>query len=171
MENEGLTQQEELRIAQKKIMNLLSRRNYSRLELKKKLHERFSPEVTRLALVWAEEQNWLPAEADIAARSAELLLRRNKGSHYIQNYLREKGLPPVEIDSAAELQRAMELVDSKWERQIQNILNPDPDTPALNSQERFLENKKLKDKICRFLLSRGFESQIVRKVLHEKFRN
>lgn len=152
-------------------MNLLSLRNYSRLELRKKLKEKYEPQIIESAMAWAEEQKWLPAETEIAARTTEVLFQRNKGSRFIQNYLKERGLPSVQIDAEQELERANELVETKWRKHISNFSEMKSLNEDQMNQQLYLELRKLKEKIGRFLVSRGFESDIVRKVLHEKLRN
>lgn len=139
---------------QKKVMDLLARRDHSEKELRKKLRERFPDDEDTLnaienAIQFAKDNNWLGDPQDLAHRMADMLHRKNKGIQYINNYLRDKGLPSVAADREAELEKALEIVKGKYD----------------------LEHKLTREekaKVGRFLMSRGFDSETVRKVIYEK---
>jgi regulatory protein len=126
-----------------KLMDYLARRDQSELELKRKLKKNYSPEEITAVLEWARQHKWLAEPETISQKVANTLHRKYKGIHFINQYLREKGLPSVGRDGEVELEKARHLVKNK-------------------------SSKKDKNKLIRFLASRGFDSEIIRKVTHEK---
>lgn len=135
-------------------MDLLARRDHSEKELRKKLREKFSDEDDGLdaveeAIAYAKENNWLGDPSALAYRMADMLHRRNKGIHYINQYLKEKGLPSVETDRALELEKALAIVKNKYD-------------------EDYDFTREDKARVGRLLASRGFDSETVRKVIYEK---
>ncbi|WP_291515405.1 regulatory protein RecX [Bdellovibrio sp. ArHS] len=140
--------------AKKKVMDLIARRDHSEKELRTKLREKFSDEdslgeIIDEAIDFAKDQNWIGDPADLAGRLADMLHRRNKGIHYINNYLREKGLPSVPTDRDLELEKALAIVKNKYD-------------------EDFQFSREEKARVGRFLAARGFDSETVRKVIYEK---
>lgn len=141
-------------LAKKKVMDLLARRDHSEKELRKKLKERFSDDEDGLeaideAIEFAKDNRWLGEPIDLAHKMADLLHRRHKGIHYINNYLREKGLPNVDVDRELELEKALTIVKNKYD-------------------EDYDFSREDKARIGRLLASRGFDSETVRKVIYEK---
>ncbi|MEN0058409.1 MAG: regulatory protein RecX [Bdellovibrio sp.] len=140
--------------AKRKIMDLLARRDHSEKELRQKLRDRFSDddEVGNLvdeAIDFAKDNNWLGDPQTLAERMAEGLHRRSKGIHYINNYLKEKGLPTVVADHEQELEKACAIVKNKF-------------------AEDHKFSREEKARLARMLASRGFDSETVRKVIYEK---
>jgi regulatory protein len=137
--------------ARLKIMDLLARRDHSEKELRQKLKLKFEAEEIEAAIEYAKEKNWIPSsEEDLLVFSekvADILRRKGKGIQYINQYLRKKGLLPVLSRPKEELEKAVELVENKFFR-IQKKNPPD------------------RTKVGRFLMSRGFSSDIVRKVIY-----
>lgn len=141
---------------QKWVMHLLSRKNYSRLELKDKLQKRYSVEMVRDVLIWAEEKKWLLDERENAQRTAQLLHERNKGQLYITNHLKKRGLPLVHFSEEDESAKAMALLQGKW-----------PNLQELWQEcSSYAEKQKLKAKLLRFLVSRGYKMNIAQKAIH-----
>ncbi|MNJ92766.1 recombination regulator RecX [compost metagenome] len=139
--------------AKRKVMDLLARRDHSEKELRKKLKERFSDEdgleAIDEAIEFAKDNRWLGDPTDLAHKMADLLHRRNKGICYINNYLREKGLPDVDVDQELELEKALSIVKNKYD-------------------EDYEFSREDKARVGRLLASRGFDSATVRKVIYEK---
>lgn len=140
--------------AKRKVMDIFARRDHSEKELRKKLREKLgkeddTDEIINEAVDFAKEFNLLGNPTDLAHRLADMLHRRNKGIHYINNYLKEKGLPAVESDRNLELEKALSLVKNKYEE-----------------EHKF--SREDKARIGRLLASRGFDSETVRKVIYEK---
>jgi regulatory protein len=134
------------------MMDLLSRRNHSERELRRKLKEKdFTTEEIQVALEKAQELKWLENPDKLAVQFADQLHRKNKGIHFINSTLAEKGLPPIERDEALELDKARKLVKTKYS-----------DFSSYSRSELA--------KVGRFLTSRGFDLSIVRKVIfnHEE---
>lgn len=143
-----------IQAAKRKVMDLLSRRNHSEKELRQKLREKFSEvqdsaAVIDEAIVFAKDNNWLGDPNDLAVQMADILHRKKKGIHYINNYLREKGLPTVDVDHDLELEKALSIIKNKFE-------------------ENYEFSREEKAKVGRLLAARGFDSDTVRKVIYEK---
>jgi regulatory protein len=145
------------RTARNKMMNLLARRDHSEAEIKKKLKGEFSADEIAVAIQYGRDHGWLPnseeGEQRLANQFASHLHRRKKGILYINKALQTKGLPEIQSDSSMELEKALELVKNKYK--IHEGMSRE-------------EKQKLKGKVGRLLLSRGFEMSIVRKVIYEK---
>ncbi len=138
--------------ARNKMMDYLAHRDHSESELRLKLKDDFTAGEIDLAIEFAKEKGWVPnSEEDLRAlseKTAEVLKRKGKGQHYINQYLEEKGLAPVAVDSLEELEKARQLVENKFS-----------DLSKMNEKE--------KAKAARFLASRGFDEETVRKVIYE----
>ncbi|CAE78481.1 regulatory protein RecX [Bdellovibrio bacteriovorus HD100] len=135
-------------------MDMIARRDHSEKELRTKLKEKFSDEedvgdIIDEAIEFAKDNRWLGDPVDLAHRLADMLHRRNKGIYYINNYLKEKGLPAVETDRALELEKALAIVKNKYDE-----------------DHKFSREEKAR--VGRLLASRGFDSETVRKVIYEK---
>lgn len=133
---------------------MIARRDHSEKELRTKLKEKFSDEedmgdIIDEAIEFAKDNRWLGDPVDLAHRLADMLHRRNKGIYYINNYLKEKGLPAVETDRALELEKALAIVKNKYDE-----------------DHKFSREEKAR--VGRLLASRGFDSETVRKVIYEK---
>jgi regulatory protein len=139
--------------ALKAMMDYLARREHSEKELREKLENKFTTEEIDKAILHGKDKGWIAespeAAQDLSEKTAAFLRRKGKGSLYINNYLEEKGLPPVSINESEELAKALELVKNKFS----NI-------------EKMDRNEKAK--VGRFLDSRGFDLEIVRKVIYER---
>lgn len=116
-------------------------------------NQRGIQEAIELAIEFAKDQKWLGNPEDLADKMARILHRKNKGISYINNYLKEKGLPPVLGDRDLELEKALALVKNRY---------------SDFSELSFEEKRKEQARVARFLASRGFDSEIVRKVIYEK---
>jgi regulatory protein len=138
--------------ARNKMMDYLAHREHSESELRLKLKDDFTPVEIDQAIAFAKEKGWVPnSEEDLRAlseKTAAALKRKGKGQLYIDQYLEGKGLAPVKVDSAEELEKARQLVENKFS--------------DLNKM-----NEKEKVKAARFLISRGFDEETVRKVIYE----
>lgn len=138
------------RTARTILMDHLARRDHSEKELRQKLRRskmKFSAEQIEDAIQFAHENGWIIEGRVLAERVADQLHRRNKGILNIQKKLQEKGLPKVSSDPELELEKALQL-----------------------AQTRKSQTDADRAKIGRFLLSRGFEPSIVRKVIYEKLK-
>ena len=143
--------------AKKKLMDFVARRDHTEKELRKKLSLRCDTDVVEKTLAWAQEQNWLAAPEKLKTQFADQLSRRGKGIRKINQKLKELGLETVKSDKDMELLKAKKLVLAKWSA---------ADFKGLN----FKETQKLKAKIMRFLITRGYESDVVNTVLKNEFK-
>ena len=105
------------------------------------------------AIEFAKTHQWICKPAGLSEKMARMLHRKNKGISYINNYLKEKGLPAVTQDRDLELEKALALVKNKYS-----------DFPQLSYEDK----RKEQARVARFLASRGFDSETVRKVIYEK---
>lgn len=140
-----------------KMMDLLARREHSEADLRQKLEALYTPEEVESAIEFAKKSNWIAhgdkALQELAEKTANDLRRRGKGAQYINQYLEQKGLPQVDSNASEELDKAHSLVENKF-----------PHFASLNSEEK----EQLEPKIGRFLMARGFDEEIVRKVVYGK---
>ncbi len=139
--------------ARNAMMDILARRNHTEKEMRDKLNGKFSSEEIDLAIEFGKTKGWFAASAaDLQSRSEEMAARlksKGKGQLYINQVLEEKGLAPVKMDSEQELEKARELVENKFS-----------DVENMDSKE--------KAKVGRFLVSRGFDIEIIRKVIKDE---
>lgn len=134
-------------------MDLIAKRDHSEVELKQKLSrikkwdnrkERlYSDEEIKEVLIWARQNKWLQESSYLSERWSESLNRKNKGIKYINSYLAQKGLPSVKKDPALEVEKAVTILKRKLGSKV---LTPE-----------------IKIKLSRFLMSRGFDSETIRK--------
>ena len=127
------------------LCHLLQGRDHSERELRTKLAVRFQPSDIEAALKQARTRGLLLPPVELSQNLARSLHRRNKGFIYIQNKLRQKGLPPVEPEPELELQKAR--------RVLEKLKKLHPHNPA---------------KLSRQLMTRGFEYDTIKQVLDKK---
>ena len=137
------------RTARNKMMDLLARRDHSEKELRRKLKEsEFPQEAIDKAIQFAHDRGWLGDPARLAEKMSEGLHKKKKGIQYINQWLYEKGLPRLKKDSEAELEKARAIIQNKFSGKLNTLAE--------------------KQKAGRHLQSRGFDLDIVRKVIYEK---
>lgn len=140
------------RSARNKMMDFLARRDHSEKEIRKKLKEReFTPEEIEKAITYGRENNWLPNSESEATKLSEQMARglhhKNKGIIYINHFLSQKGLPPISTDEDLEIEKARRCLETK----------------SLLPTGEF--DRGLMAKRSRFLMSRGFQLDVIRKVI------
>jgi regulatory protein len=138
------------RSARARLMDLLARRNYSPTEIRLKLGEDYPENEIEAAIEFARESRWLIPEDEMAKQVASSLSRKKKGHRYVQQYLRNKGLPPITKDSEAELENSLALVRSKFAR-------------TLASGQTF--DYECQKKAQRLLFNRGFDEATIRNAI------
>ncbi len=133
-----------------KVLQLLSIRDHSPLELKQKLTQKgHPPQDTKWAIERAMDKKIIKPPQELSLQHHRALSQRHKGHHYIQHYLRQKGLPPTPFDAALERQKALILLQIKK--------NLDTNAVArLSSLER--------TKLQQWLSRRGFDTQTLREI-------
>jgi regulatory protein len=131
-------------------LRLLSQREHSRLELERKLKAfEDAPGTLMLALDELQAKGFISEsrvlESVIHRRGAKLGLNR------IRQELHDKGIDPDLIEKAMHTLRSSEVVRATeiWRRRF-GVL---PESPATHARQ------------VRFLMSRGFSAEVVRKVL------
>ncbi len=126
----------------------LGARDHSEKELRDKLIVRFPMELVEEMIALAKKNNWLADPQVLAARTTERLAAKGKGSLYIAQHLKKIGLPLVSVDRDRELEFARELAARKF-----------GDITKLKFEQ--------KPKVMRFLVSRGYNRDIVNQVIFE----
>lgn len=143
--------------AKKRIMDYVAKRDHSEKELRTKLKRYAESEIIDQATQWAIEQKWLAAPEVLKDKFADQLHRRGKGIRSINQKLKAKGLPSTKSDFETEIAKARKLVFAKWDASDFNGLD-------------FKEAQKLKSKIMRFLITRGFETDVVGQILKNELK-
>lgn len=133
---------------------LLQGRDHSERELRTKLSGRFSPSDIDAALNQTRQRGLLVPPEKLSENFARICHRRYKGHLYIQNKLKQKGLPLLDKDTELEQQKAQHLLQ-KWQSAL--------------SLDKTSVNKKGLDKVrlSRRLMTRGFEYDTIKQVLRE----
>ncbi len=142
--------------AKKKIMDYVAHRDHSEKELRQKMEHQCASDIIDEALSWAKMQKWLATPEDLTLKLAEQLHQRGQGIEVINQKLEAKGLPQIQSTSDQEFSKACDLVLAKWSKNVFNDLTSS-------------ESQKLKGKIMRFLLSRGYELEIVEQILKNEY--
>lgn len=133
--------------ARHKIIDYLSRRDHSPLELKRKMKlAGFSPEEIQSAIEWSRELGYLRPLEEQSQNRAHSLHRKGKGIAQINSDLQKRGLPPITADEDAELEKAK----SYLQKQLRRLS---------------LKNPQHRQKLMRSLITRGFSGSVARKAL------
>lgn len=150
---------EERAKAQKKAFDLLSRRDHSRSELKTKLYQRkFSSASIEYALSECERLNLIDDQSFATRYVAELKFK-GYGVFRLREKLYSKGISKeiieivlADLDQDEEKNSAREAMEKK-----------------LRQLKRETDKQKKHQKLYRYLISRGFSSDIVRELLNEEW--
>lgn len=148
--------------AKEKVMDLLARRGHSELELRQKLSRTYEPHEVEDAIQFAKENNWMTAPEELAERVSLELGRKRKGHRYINQFLRNKGLPAVTKDADEEFEKALDFVQTKLGKRLGAQVS---DELANEGKLDYEEQRKEQMKIYRMLGSRGFDDETIRRVL------
>lgn len=130
-----------MKSALERIQDYIAKRDHSEKELRQKLAKYHKLEEIEVALSAAADAGWLADPQIIAERVAAALGRRGKGHHFIQGYLRRKGLPSSLRDPENEFEKAKRLLENK------------------------LRAGDSRDKALRLLRNRGYDLEVISKVL------
>ena len=133
-----------------KMAYYLGARDHSLKELHLKLSKNFSQNVVNSTLAKAVDQGLIMSPSELALKTAQMLHGKNKGYYYIKNYLRKKGLPEVEREEEIEIDKACAILNNNF-----------TEGEKLNSEQ--------KQKAMRLLNNRGFDNEIIKKVIYEIF--
>ena len=165
------------RTAYDRMVDLLSRRDHSILELKTKLKKAgHLPEEIESALETAHLHKWLPDETVLATREAGRLARAGKSPSQINSWLKKKGLPTkgiiIEED---EDESAYKAAMKSWSRLVSTAVR-DVEKAAKKKASGAKRSSwgysagsgtvegSLKTRLMRLLISRGFSSSTAQKV-------
>ena len=157
-----MTNEQKPETARRQAMNvavrLLTRRDHSRYEIRRKLKQRgFGPSETKAAVAECERLNYIDDERTARVYIGQLV-RRGFGFRRIAVELKKKGLQGKSIEDILVQQQSE--ID---ERQIAGrVLQK-----KIKSFEREADLKKRRDKIYRFLDYRGFNRSIISDLIRE----
>jgi len=140
--------------ALKKAADLLARRNHSEKELREKLSSFYDQDLIDQVLSEAQKKNWLLSPKELADQAAKNWARANKSAKYIEEQLERRGLPTVGSLEEDEINKIRTLLAKKFKLSEDDIIDLD---------------EKVRVKVYRFLMYRGFSEEIIRKVIHEQF--
>jgi SOS response regulatory protein OraA/RecX len=131
-----------------KIADYLARRDHSVKEIKEKLAQKkiYEPEKIDEAIQKAIDQKWFIPEHELSEKVARSLAIKKKSHFFISNYLKEKGLPPVDFSEELEVMAIQGCLIKKF-RNPQNLDFEDT------------------QKAMHLLSSRGFDRETCYKVL------
>lgn len=140
------------RSARNRLMDLLARRNYSELEIKQKLGPYYPELEIQNAIEFARESKWLLPPEELSEQVANSLNRKRKGHRFINQYLRTKGLPPVQRNTDEEVEKGVALAHVKLARKL-----------ALELPLDFDDQRKIQ----RLLVNRGYDEDTIRLVIRK----
>ena len=126
-----------------KAMDYLARRDHSEKELMEKLKNHYPMEEIKSTLLEMKSRGWILPPEELSKKVCENLHKKNKSHFFILNFLKEKGLPPVQRQANMERKKALTLVKNKVK---------DP------------SNRK---QLISLLKNRNFDTNTIREVLNE----
>lgn len=139
----------------KKALNLLSRRDHSKKELKYKLIKRgFSAEKIEDILQELINDGYLNDKKFAEEWIKNRINKKPRGKNLIKAELLEKGVDKKIIET-----KLNNLLDPDKEKQMAEILTD----KWLN--KRNCKNKETKEKLYRYLKNKGFNDEIIRKII------
>ena len=131
-----------------KVKTYLGYRPHSEHELKMKLIKHFNEQEIEQALLIAKQNKWIPKPEEMARQLANELHKKKKGWLFIQTALKKKRLPPIQKQEEVEEEKGQWWLEKKFNK----TQNPSGDTIK---------------KMHRFLTYRGFEGEIIKKIIHD----
>lgn len=160
-----------------RMVDLLSRRDHSALELTAKLKKAgHTPDEVDEAIEIARIQNWMPDESVLADREAGRLARAGKSPTQIRAWLSRKGLPAERLGiEENETDSAYKTATKSWARLVRMAIR---DVEKAESKRAsgagrngwggargdFNVEASLKTRVLRLLISRGFSTSTAQKV-------
>lgn len=160
-----------------RMVDLLSRRDHSSIELAAKLKKAgHTQEEIETALETAGMHKWLPDEMVLATREAGRMARAGKSPSQISACLRKKGLPTKGlVIEETEEESAYKTAMKSWSRlvrtagrDVEKAAKKATSGARKGSWGRFQSDKGVKgmleNRVLRLLISRGFSSSTAQKV-------
>jgi SOS response regulatory protein OraA/RecX len=142
----------------RKIMDFIAISDRSETQLRQKLAAQTTPQILSEALLWAKKQNWYATPEKIKMDVVNTLNQKNKGTKAINLKLESMGLGQINIEPQIELEKALSAVETKYK------------TYSFKTLSTKLARKE-KARVFGFLSGRGFDDDIVQKVLDTYFKN
>lgn len=130
------------------LVRLLSRRDHTEKELQRKLSRWYTATAVQFALEKAHEFKLIKDEQFLTKQFSEVLHRKSRGIHTINQTLKQKGLPPCERDEDRELSKCRAVLHKRFGA-----------SARLSTPERV--------KIFRHLTYCGFDSETINKAINQ----
>lgn len=146
---------DQFRKAYSSAMNFLSLRDHSRLELKKKLASRGYDEKITEQVIQSLVYSGYIKEDELASRYADIMLSKGYGKFRIRVKMQQKGLDGEDFEKAIGsdcwLENELNSAITAGSKKIRSIKDED--------------QSKIRIKLSRFLVSRGFDYDITREAV------
>jgi regulatory protein len=156
--SEELSSKKRYQQAMNTAVRLLTRRDHTHFEIRQKLKQRgFSSGAIRAAVAECERLNYIDDERTARIYIGQLV-RRGFGFRRIAIELKKKGLQGRRFEDILEKQRA-EIDEREIARRVLQ--------KKMNSIEREEDRKKRREKMYRFLYSRGFSTTVISELIQE----
>jgi regulatory protein len=131
-----------------RVLMILARRDHSELEIRKKLSKWASPEEVEFAIDFAKNYNLIPTtpeqQLELSKKFASFFSKQKMGSFKIQQKLKAKGLPIIELDQKDQIEQACQLITTRRSRSQKGLTKP---------------------QLIRYLLGKGFSLYVSQKAL------
>ncbi len=153
-------QETEYQQAMNTAVRMLTRRDHTRYEIRQKLKQRgFSSGAIRVAIEECERLNYIDDDKTARIYIGQLV-RRGFGFRRIAIELKKKGLQGQHIEDILH-QQQVEIDEREIARRVLQ--------KKLKSFEREADPKKIRDKLYRFLVYRGFNRSIISELIKVYF--
>ena len=153
-------QETEYQQAMNTAVRMLTRRDHTRYEIRQKLKQRgFSSGAIRVAIEECERLNYIDDDKTARIYIGQLV-RRGFGFRRIAIELKKKGLQGQYIEDILQ-QQQVEIDEREIARRVLQ--------KKLKSFEREADPKKIRDKLYRFLVYRGFNRSIISELIKVYF--
>ena len=153
-------QETEYQQAMNTAVRMLTRRDHTRYEIRQKLKQRgFSSGAIRVAIEECERLNYIDDDKTARIYIGQLV-RRGFGFRRIAIELKKKGLQGQHIEDILQ-QQQVEIDEREIARRVLQ--------KKLKSFEREADPKKIRDKLYRFLVYRGFNRSIISELIKVYF--
>ena len=145
--------------AQNRAFRLLALRQRSEKELRDRLLQNYNRDITDHVIQKCKDDGYLNDKEFALARSRQLALHRLQGNRSIETDLSGKGLDRTAITTAIQIIRR-ELSESEA---IKKLI-------AKRQGNRLFSERHEKEKMGRYLLSKGFTAELIFEILNQELR-
>jgi regulatory protein len=129
------------------VLRMLTRKDYARPEVIKKLKPRYELALIEVALEKATRYGYLKDNETIASAYSKMYDRQNRGQRYIEQKLKSKGLVAPKIESENEVDKCLRALEKK----LKNVAD--------------LRSPQARQKLTRHLVGRGFSYSTIQSAM------